>query len=152
MMRYARLGLLFAMVALFVRTASPESAGEIARQIRFGTEQARNGNWREAIFRWQRALKQDPQNARLHNNVAVAYETLGEYEKADQEYRTALAGEKVPSEIHENYDLFSKFYEHYRQTRAPEAPAPQQQAPAAPSAPVTPAAPTPSPGKDSGAP
>lgn len=91
------------------------SKSEITRQIRFGTEMAKEGNWREAIFRWQRALALDPANARVHNNLAVAYESLGEYAKADAEYLAALAGPDVPSEIQHNYDLFKNFYARYKE-------------------------------------
>src|SRR5437867_10386044 len=73
--------------------APPHSAfarEETKQQIRFGAEMAQKGNWREAIFRWKRALEHDASNPRLHNNLAVAYETLGEYLQAEEEYKAAL--------------------------------------------------------------
>ena len=99
---------------------------EIARQIRFGAEMAKDGNWREALFRWQRALVLDPTNARLHNNLGVAYESLGDYDRADGEYRAALAAPDAPPEITENHELFLKFYSRYKEsTPSPEGKQPQ---------------------------
>ena len=112
---YGWLGLVFTLFVLAPGGARASAQAEVARQIRFGTEMARQGNWREAIFRWQRALALDPANPRLHNNLAVAYESLGEFDKANEEYRTALAAGSAPSEIRENYDLFSKFYDRFKE-------------------------------------
>ena len=96
---------------------------DLKRQIQFGTQMAKEGNWREAIFRWQRALTIDPSNARVHNNLAVAYESLGEYAKAETEYLAALTGTDAPSEIHENYELFKAFYARYKEIAlSPESP------------------------------
>lgn len=91
------------------------SKSDVSRQIRFGAEMARQGNWREAIFRWQRALKLDPDNPRIHNDLAVAHESLGEYDKADTEYRAALAAPDAPREIKENHELFLKFYTRFKE-------------------------------------
>ena len=93
--------------------ASPKS--DLKRQIQFGAQMAKQGNWHEAIFRWQRALTLDPSNARVHNNLGVAYESLGDYAKADTEYLTALAASDVPSEVRENYELFKSFYARYKE-------------------------------------
>jgi type IV pilus assembly protein PilF len=87
-------------------------------QIRFGAEMARAGNWREAIFRWKKALEADPDNPRLHNNLAVGYETLGEWEKADAEYRKALATGSSSKEIRENFAYFQNFYDQVKKRRA----------------------------------
>ena len=71
---------------------------------------AKKGNWKEAIFRWEKALRHDPENYRLHNNIAVAYEALGKYEKADKAYQLALKYGKNNKRIQENYNLFRKLY------------------------------------------
>ncbi len=121
----ARSGVVLALSALLLaaglaRAGTAPSSGapsreELQRQIRFGTEMAKQGNWREALFRWQKALVHDPTNVRLHNNIAVAFENLGEYEKAEAEYRTALAAPSVPDEVRENYEFFRKFYDRFRE-------------------------------------
>ena len=45
--------------------------------------------WNEAIFRWEHILKIEPQNARVHNNLAVAYEAVGKIDEAIEAYERA---------------------------------------------------------------
>jgi len=116
--------------------AASSPKADAAKQIRFGTDMARQGNWHEAIFRWRRALVLDPDNPRLHNNIAVAYESLGQYDKAAEEYRKAAAMPGAPEEVGRNRDLFEKFYSRYREA-----------APAAPEPPAAPSRPAPAPGQ-----
>ncbi len=59
-------------------------------QLRLGIWAAEHDLWDEAIFRWQKALEKDPNSAVLHNNLAVAYEKKGLWEKARAEYELAL--------------------------------------------------------------
>jgi tetratricopeptide (TPR) repeat protein len=107
---------------LFARSFDDEPS--LREQIRFAAEMAQKGNWREAILRWERVLAEDPHNPRLHNNLAVAYETLGEYDKAEEEYQRALKYDPHRKEIRENYALSQNFYNLYRkngETPAPDA-------------------------------
>jgi Flp pilus assembly protein TadD len=107
-------GLLLSIAApVLIQAAS--SKADVTRQIRFGADMARQGNWHEAIFRWQRALTLAPLNARLHNNLAVAYESLGQFDKADAEYREAAALPDAPEVIARNRELFEKFYKRYKE-------------------------------------
>lgn len=109
-------GLLISIAVSAPHAAGPAlSKSEAAKQIRFGSDMARQGNWHEAIFRWQRALAAEPDNPRIHNNLAVAYESIGAYDKADAEYRAAAALPDAPEEIARNRDLFHKFYSRYKE-------------------------------------
>ncbi len=45
--------------------------------------------WNEAIFRWQHILKIEPQNAKGHNNLGVAYEAVGKINEAIKAYERA---------------------------------------------------------------
>ena len=45
--------------------------------------------WNEAIFRWQHILKIEPQNAKVHNNLGVAYEAVGKIDEALEAYERA---------------------------------------------------------------
>ena len=45
--------------------------------------------WNEAIFRWQHILRIEPQNAKVHNNLGVAYEAVGKIDEAIKAYERA---------------------------------------------------------------
>ena len=70
--------------------------------LRFGTEMARGGNWREAKFRWEQALQQAPTDARILNNLAIAAEALGAPDSARELFKRALAAASTDSRIHDN--------------------------------------------------
>jgi len=82
----------------------PAGAGgsSVDELLRFGTEMARDGNWREAKFRWEQALQQDPADARLLNNLAIAAEVLGAPDSAGELFKRALAAASTDSRIHDN--------------------------------------------------
>ncbi len=46
-----------------------------------GVWAAEHDMWDEAIFRWKKALEENPDAAILHNNLAVAYEKKGLWEE-----------------------------------------------------------------------
>src|SRR5262249_58328431 len=85
-------------------------------QISFGSEVARKGLWREAQFRFEQAIAKEPGNARAHNNLAVALEATGEFAKALEEYKKALALDPNDSYIRRNYARFAEFYTSYTRT------------------------------------
>ena len=51
--------------------------GNIKDTLRFASGMAKDGNWREAQYRWQLVLDRQPDNPRVLNNLAVAAEALG---------------------------------------------------------------------------
>src|SRR5437867_7119256 len=79
------------------------------QEMRFGAEAAQRGLWREAAFRWEKILKDDPDNARVHNNLGVAYESLGQFDRARREYETARRLSPDRKEIRNNYESFLEF-------------------------------------------
>ena len=91
---------------------SPAFAGDgrVDELLRFGTDMARGGNWREAKFRWEQALQQDPADARLLNNLAVAEEALGQPDHARELFNRALAAASTDSRIHDNAMRSSLFW------------------------------------------
>src|SRR5947208_4758105 len=70
---------------------------------------ARMNLWREALFRFQRAVQINPSDAMAHNNLAVAYEANGDFEKARKEYLEALKLDKSNQYIAKNYSRFVEF-------------------------------------------
>jgi len=77
-------------------------------EMQFGIEAAQRGLWREAIFRWEKHLTSHPDDARLRNNLAVAYESLGQFDKAIKEYREAVRLDPASKEIRHNYESFQE--------------------------------------------
>ena len=79
-------------------------------QMRFGVQAAKMDLWREAQFRFLRAVEMDPSDPMAYNNLAVAYEGLGEYEKAREAYLRALRIDRSNQYIQRNYSRFVEFY------------------------------------------
>lgn len=76
------------------------------KEVRFGIAVAQKGMWREALFRFQRAVEIDPENASAQNNLAVALEQMGEFDRAREHYEKALDLKPKDIYIQQNYDLF----------------------------------------------
>jgi len=89
------------------------SAGSIqAREVktknpaRFAAEMAERGNWREAKYRWEIALREQPDNPRVLNNLAVAAEVLGDVEQARHYYDAAVSASDSHPHILDNQRRF----------------------------------------------
>lgn len=93
-----------------------ESAGEA--QLTFGVRMAQQGLWNEALFRFHQAEKADPANARIRNNLAVAYEATGDFEKALAYYKQALEATPNDRTMRGNYARFVEFYQAYKGGKA----------------------------------
>ena len=111
-----RFALLVAAVVIAVGCSSYSRTDKAQTQISFGGSVARRGLWREAAFRFERAVQQEPNNARAHNNLAVALEAEGEFARALAEYKKALELDSGDSYIRRNYARFAEFYTSYTRT------------------------------------
>jgi len=78
-------------------------------QDNFGVQMARMNLWREALFRFQRAVQINPQDAMARNNLAVAFEANGDFERARKEYLEALKLDRSNQYIQKNYSRFVEF-------------------------------------------
>ena len=78
-------------------------------QDNFGVEMAKMNLWREALFRFERAVEINPGDAMAHNNLAVAYEANGDFEKARKEYLEALRLDRTNQYIQKNYSRYVEF-------------------------------------------
>jgi Tfp pilus assembly protein PilF len=109
-----------ALAALLLATSAvagcSSGSGGTSTQISFGSKVARDGLWREAAFRFEKAIAAEPKNARAHNNLAVAYEATGEFSRALEEYKKALELDPTDSYIRRNYARFAEFYTSYTRT------------------------------------
>ncbi len=86
--------------------ANPRS--DAKAQVDFGISVAQRGLWREAIFRWKKAVEIDPTYAAAWNNLAIAYEHEGQFDSARDAYERALKLDPGNNFIHQNYDFFKE--------------------------------------------
>lgn len=95
-------------ILLFSLSAHPlaDAESDARAQVKFGNEVARRGLWREALYRFQRAVDLDPTYAAAWNNLGIGYEHEGRMEDAREAYETALDLDPNNLTIETNYDLF----------------------------------------------
>lgn len=86
------------------------------KEISFGVKMAKRGLWSEALFRFKRAAEQRPHDGKVLNNLAVAYEAVGQYENALLAYREALKADSANRELKRNYSRFVEFYQAFKPT------------------------------------
>src|SRR5215468_9528027 len=77
-------------------------------ELYLGIDVAQRGLWREAIYRWEKAVELDPTYAAAFNNLAIAYEHEGQLDKARKAYEKALELDPNNSQIRQNYELFKE--------------------------------------------
>jgi Tfp pilus assembly protein PilF len=108
----------FLFILLFCSSFSfGEVSEEVKGQIKYGVRAAKDDHWDEAIYRWRKALQLDPNNLMAHNNLAVAYEQLGEYELALEEYQIAYRLDSQNQNVKNNLDRFRDFYRKYQRQK-----------------------------------
>ncbi len=100
-------------------TSSPEA------QLAFGVEMAKRGLWSEALFRFKQANRWSPGNPRVLNNMAVAYEALGNFEKALDYYQEAIKSDPSNRELKRNYSRFVEFYRAFKPAAPEDSPPPR---------------------------
>jgi Tfp pilus assembly protein PilF len=88
--------------------ALADARSEAKAQVEFGINVAQRGLWREAIYRWERAVEIDPTYAAAYNDLAIAYEHEGQLEKARKAYEKALELEPDNTQVRQNYELFKE--------------------------------------------
>ena len=98
------LALLPLLLVLAPERSSADNKSEM--EVSFGIEVAQKGMWREALFRFRKAVEEDPDNPSALNNLAVALEQMGEFEEARERYERALDLKPDDLYIQQNYDLF----------------------------------------------
>jgi protein O-GlcNAc transferase len=100
-----------AVSVVLLGTAAPAMADarkDAKHQVEFGIAVAQRGLWKEATYRWERAVKIDPTYAAAWNNLAIAYEHEGQFEQAREAYEKALHLEPNNALIRQNFDLFKE--------------------------------------------
>jgi len=77
-------------------------------QLKFGLWAAERDLWDEAIFRWQKVLAAEPSSVAAHNNLGVAYEKKGLWDKARAAYEAAAKLDPKNSYVKTNFDRFKE--------------------------------------------
>src|SRR5438477_9039564 len=72
------------------------------------------------MFRFERAVDINPSDAQAHNNLAVAYEANGDFEKARKEYLEALKLDRSNAYIQKNYSRYVEFLSRNKKRAAPK--------------------------------
>jgi tetratricopeptide (TPR) repeat protein len=114
-----RLGTLLIALSLSFGCSHQSDLSRPAAQDNFGVQMARMNLWREAMFRFERAIQINPGDAQAHNNLAVAYEANGAFEKARKEYLEALKLDRTNPYIQKNYSRFVEFLSRNRKRQQP---------------------------------
>ena len=115
-------GLLLAFaVSLSGCASAAKAAARAADQKAYGAKMAQQGFWREALFRFERALKLAPEDPELQNNLAVASEAVGETARALAAYKRALELRPDDAKIKRNYARFAEYYTSLQRASGPTA-------------------------------
>jgi Tfp pilus assembly protein PilF len=94
---------------------------------RFAIRAQEAGLWREAEYRLRQALAEDPNDARLHNNLAVALEAQGKLEEAHDEYQKAVKLDPGNDAYRRNFQEFKTAHRwEYEPAEEEEAPADEE--------------------------
>lgn len=112
--------LLTAAAAVGVGTVAGADSGADA-QVDFGVAMARRGLWSEALFRFRQAERLEPNSFRVLNNLAVASEANGMFDRALDYYQRALKIAPSNRELRRNYSRFIEFYQSFRPRDEPGA-------------------------------
>ena len=96
------------MIAGLAPAAEAQDRAKAKEQVEFGIKVAQVGLWKEAEYRWERAVEFDPTYASAWNNLAIAYEQQGNFEKANGAYDKAVQLDPDNVLIRQNYDLFKE--------------------------------------------
>jgi Tfp pilus assembly protein PilF len=99
------------VVAILTIAQSSAFAGQAKgakSQVEFGIAVAQKDLWKEALYRWQKAVELDPGYAAAWNNLAIAWEHEGNFEEARKAYEKALSLDPKNLFIKQNYELFKE--------------------------------------------
>jgi Flp pilus assembly protein TadD len=95
-------------LVLFAAPAFADARNDAKSQVEFGINVAQRGLWREAIYRWEKAVELDPTYAQAYNDLAIGYEHEGQLDKARKAYEKALELAPNNAQIRQNYELFKE--------------------------------------------
>ena len=110
-----------ALLALAACSGNRRQPDRASAQLSFGVDMARQGLWKEALFRFTEAERLDPNNARIESNLGVAYEASGQFDNALSSYKKALQLAPNDKGIRDNYSRFVQFYQSFHGDKTKDA-------------------------------
>jgi Tfp pilus assembly protein PilF len=99
---------LLLMLFLVPQVWADDRRDQARAQVAFGIAVAQKGLWKEALFRWEKAVEIDPTYAAAYNNLAIAYEHEGQFEKARQAYEKAIELDPKNIFVEQNFEFFKE--------------------------------------------
>jgi len=105
---------------ILLTLAAPLSADkrkDAIQQVDFGIKVAYKGLWKEAILRFEAAIKIDEKYAQAWNNLAIAREQLGDFKGAREAYETAIKLDGNNGFIKDNFAQFMDIYQRMNKRR-----------------------------------
>jgi Flp pilus assembly protein TadD len=111
-------------VVLCAAKKAPETS---SAQMEFGVEMAKRGLWSEALFRFKQAERLSPGEPSILNNLAVAYEALGRFDKALDYYQLAIKADRTNRDLKRNYSRFIEFYRAFKPDEVAGVPEPAKE-------------------------
>jgi tetratricopeptide (TPR) repeat protein len=100
--------LALSVAVLWGSPAFADARSDAQAQVAFGISVAQRGLWREAIYRWEKAVELDPTYAAAFNDLAIGYEHEGQLDKARRAYEKAVQLAPNSNEIRQNFELFKE--------------------------------------------
>ncbi len=108
----------FAVCGLaFAAPSFADARSDAKSQVAFGINVAQRGLWREAIYRWEKAVELDPTYAEAYNDLAIAYEHEGQLDKARKAYEKAIELDPNNTQVRQNFELFKEINDRSGQSK-----------------------------------
>ena len=112
---------LLAVLAMAGCSSSGKTSTSWKSEKSYGARMARQGFWHEALFRFEKAAEQRPDDPQIQNDLAVAYESVGDTTHALAAYKRALELAPTDAKIKRNYARFAEYYTSVQRATAPAA-------------------------------
>lgn len=110
-------GVMAVVALVFTVPLLADRRSEAKAQVQFGIELAQKKLWKEAEFRWEKAVELDPTYPSAWNNLGIAYEQQGKFPEALKAYEKARDLDPKNTYIQQNYDLFREIYDRQNRRR-----------------------------------
>ena len=101
--------LLIPLLIIAVFGACSSRGKMIQTEFQFANNLAKQGLWKEAMYRWQKVLDQGKESATIYNNMAIALEKMGKFDEAQEKYKKALKIAPNNPTVKSNFNKLKKY-------------------------------------------